>query len=257
MGIDTHIRLPGNVRVHDVAKIIAILCGCPAALKPLTGTNSKYVDVDGIKVTPSTMPEACYICVDAKHFSPAASKVRDGESVRILFQFESKGMRYIGGGCGTFWQTIGRGLINFFGGVIDDNDSDESEVDYERPARSDVENCPEDGKAWDDFQTRMIKVKPITFEQFVSQSGDKLAGMRIMTESEFVMKYRPHMTPPEQQTAWANDSDRIYWILAYHKPPYLFEMSRDYVQICESAKSRSGSSYDKALSVLNAIGGGA
>ena len=54
-------------------------------------------------------------------------------------------------------------MVNFFGGSIDYDDSDSTEVDYalSKPRKN---NSPGYGKEWDDFQKAMSEIKPLTTE---------------------------------------------------------------------------------------------
>lgn len=57
---------------------------------------------------------------------------------------------------------VGAALCDFFGGKLVPNDCADTLVVYEVPAKSDVENAPEDGEEWEDLQTRISFVKPLT-----------------------------------------------------------------------------------------------
>jgi hypothetical protein len=56
--------------------------------------------------------------------------------------------------------------VDFFGGKVDYNDCDSKGIDYRKRERPNSENCPSDGKAWDDFQRRIAAVKPLTDKDF-------------------------------------------------------------------------------------------
>jgi hypothetical protein len=79
--------------------------------------------------------------------------------------------RLISGGNNLYWKKIGRGLVNFFGGWVDDNDCDDTSINYSVKAKSNAENCPEDGEPWRKFQQRLLDLKPIRLTRKEIESG--------------------------------------------------------------------------------------
>lgn len=148
MGTDCKIKLPTDVRVRDVAKVIAASLGCPTSTEP----GGRWTEVEGYEVRGiDTMPERCRIVVKwgtidryfLYHFEP---------------EFEG---RLIMPSCTAANIALGVRLIQFFGGRLDMNDCDDIEVDLEveRPRAT---NNPQGGKEWDDFQADLLALKPLT-----------------------------------------------------------------------------------------------
>jgi hypothetical protein len=159
MGCDTVISLPTNVRLKDVANVIGVLSGYRARKMCLSGgawaTNVPSVRTKGIE----SIPECAHIFV--------------GDEIRVMYHFEHitddpRIGRVIQPASTPFWVAVGRRLVDFFGGEVDYNDCDNSAVDYSVPAKSNEENCPKDGKEWDDFQERVLNLSPITKEEVKS-----------------------------------------------------------------------------------------
>lgn len=157
MGVDTRILLPADVRVGDVAKV----AGAPAGLKPKKmplGGVSYGVQVIGSKVEPTTVPEMVAINLNGC--------LVDGEQVhQCYYHFENNdGMRLLMPRSTAFWICVGRGLVDFFGGLVDYCDCDTENINYERK-KPRQRNNPDDGKPWHDFQDEILAVKPITKAQ--------------------------------------------------------------------------------------------
>jgi hypothetical protein len=57
-------------------------------------------------------------------------------------------------------------LVDFFGGEVDFNDCDATDVDYKMRRKSNKKNCPEDGRSWDAFQKRLFALQPLTESDF-------------------------------------------------------------------------------------------
>lgn len=167
MGTDCKIRLPTDVRVGDVAKVMGILSGLKAERMPLDRT-SYAVRVPGASVAPSSIPECCYVNLNGK-------LVRGDGVAQAFYHFEPSGGvgRLLMPRSTAFWICIGRGLVKFFGGSVDYNDCDNKAVDF-RAKKPRKRNNPENDKEWHDFQDAMLAVKPITKSQL--HLADKLAA---------------------------------------------------------------------------------
>lgn len=156
MGVDCRIYLPPDTRVGDVAKVLGLLAGLPGELKPLGGASGGiYLDVPGAQVKSSEPVPECAAIHFGDHY--------------VLYHFEGDGPGYnpAGGPASVimlppstpFWCGIAKGLVEFFGGVVDFNDSDDSDRDLE-VERPRPWNNPCDGEPWDTFQREMAAVKP-------------------------------------------------------------------------------------------------
>ena len=63
-----------------------------------------------------------------------------------------------------FWRVVGRKLVDFFGGRVDYCSCDDVEWDYIIPAKTNEENCPDDGPKLTAFQERMLQIQPLVFD---------------------------------------------------------------------------------------------
>lgn len=155
MGVDTRLSLPGNVRVKDVASVLGILFGLPSKLEPLSGGDAVWCRVQGANVSGfETIPEMARIDL----------KQENGDYVAgFCYHFENPGGRRVMSGRATPKVIAAfKRVADFFGGRVDFADYDEEDADHSAPDRSDDENTPEDGAAWDMLQRRMAEVKPLT-----------------------------------------------------------------------------------------------
>ncbi len=139
------IRLPGNVRVADVASVIGRLLGRPAHLEDLGG-GAKVARVEGVRVRGTSMPECAAIVIEGV-----------GE---YLFHFEDPcGRRLISLSESREGRAIGLALVAFFGGVLEDEHGETLARGEDRTAD---ENHAQDGAPWDAFQRRILEVAPVT-----------------------------------------------------------------------------------------------
>jgi len=152
MGIDTHIYLPNDVRLHDVAQIMGLLAGCKRS-------NEKYRIVEGVtyRMVPS-IPEMPIIHLENENGLIDGAKVHEAY---YHFEMDDANYRLIGVRPTRFWIAIGYKLIEFFGGHIDINDCDNKECNkrFKNPRKH---NNPDDGKPYEDFEKAMRDIEPLT-----------------------------------------------------------------------------------------------
>ena len=155
MGVDCKITLPDKVRIHDVADVIGMLLGQKWELVPLDNHGSKHLKVEGVSVKNSSVDTCADIFVGERRF---------------FYHFEWSGGSFEGRDtyCGRGLMpsataeniALGVALVQFFGGIVDFNDCDESDCDFAWPEQPDIR--PNDGEAWERFQQRMASVRPLT-----------------------------------------------------------------------------------------------
>ena len=155
MGIDADISLPPNVRLHDVAVVLAALYG-----HEVRRSKRGSAQCIGVALTSSShVPQCAWIKIPpVPRFGRPA--------MQVLYHFElEKGRRGLGFRSWPLAIAMLKRLADFFGGNVDYNDCDSNAHDYERPDRDDVANCPDDGEPWEDLQDRMAAVKAVTREE--------------------------------------------------------------------------------------------
>ena len=161
MGISCIVNLPSNVRVVDVANVLGVLAGLKPVRKEITGANpdSVFVCVLGVKVSSTAIPQAALIELSA----PGEPMVDREVYHSTWYHFESpEGGRVLSGPATAFWIAAFRGLADFFGGTVDYNDCDDSDVDYEVPESAN--NSPTDGSRWNSFQRKVLNLEPLSPE---------------------------------------------------------------------------------------------
>lgn len=167
MGINTHILLPVEARIEDVAQVMGILAGLKPERHQLSSAEHSWsCEVAGAKVMPSANQFGCgNITIQAP-----TGKLIDGENSHSCFVIACVGTgmykdhntrhgHWISTAVSPFWEAIAWGLVRFFGGEVDRNDCDDIDVDFAMPMQPDITAC--DGEAWAEFQMRKMNVKPL------------------------------------------------------------------------------------------------
>lgn len=159
MGVDCRCYLPAWVRVYDVALVLGILSGLEKSKKPLISADGWYTEVAGVRVVSGGDSQPQCVWIDCA----TVSRPRVG----VLYHFEpsyGKG-RLLMPRSRPFWIAACRRLVDFFGGELDYNDCDESDIDYTVPAKPWEEISPEDGPAWQALQQRLFDLEPLSEEE--------------------------------------------------------------------------------------------
>lgn len=171
MGVDARITLPGFVSVVSVADVIGILVGNRKQFGTLPGGH-EYVEVEGVEVKGlPTLPGCADIII----------KDETGEvSYYVLYHFEWQhdGTRGLMPRSRPDWLAIGKGLVDFFGGQIDYSDSDDVDVDYKVPPRTELADL-NDGEVFDRTQERLRDLQSLTdadIEAMIPHAAYNLAG---------------------------------------------------------------------------------
>jgi hypothetical protein len=158
MGVDCKTYLPPNVRIRDVANILGIAAGLkPHMYQSEQFSDSSWAEVNGVSVSGSGI-------VTLANIDLRGDMVDGMKHHFVSYHFEAShsGDRLLMPRSTAFWIACMKRLVDFYGGRIDFNDCDDTDVDYEVPPKSNEENCPEDGDEWDDFQKRVLAVEPVT-----------------------------------------------------------------------------------------------
>lgn len=154
MGVNCQIILPNNVRIRDVAKVMAKLAGNESRLEQL-GRDSIVCNVEHFNVT-ARMAEMAEIRFDAP-----IRKEETQAYVGYHFEHEQDG-RLLAPKATAFWIAMGKALVDFFGGALVYHDMGNKRPNYKKPAKSRAINAPSDGIAWRKFQERIHAVAALT-----------------------------------------------------------------------------------------------
>lgn len=154
MGVDCRVILPDRVRVRDVAEVIGILAG----LNRSWDSTKSWIEVEGVKVETTSVPEMVSIIL-------RGSLIDEQSDHSANFHFEGNPGRLLFPRSTAFWIAVSKGLIDFFGGELDYNDSDSIDIDYKVPAKPNI--APEKGKDWYDFQEALYNIKPLTIYDLI------------------------------------------------------------------------------------------
>lgn len=166
MGIDTHIYLFSNVTARNVVNVIGVLGGCRPYKKHFDDkhpSNGWSTWVEGASLETTGCPEMARMV-----FRPDRGDFAHGGSdwASAFYHWEPsapyRSMRLLSPQCCDHWIAIGVCLVRMFGGHVDFNDSDSSDVDFQVPMKPDDEVSPSDGAAWYAFQETLLALKPLS-----------------------------------------------------------------------------------------------
>lgn len=188
MGCDTHITLPSETRVVDVAKVMGALAGYEKTTEPLKGSDAIFCRVAGQEVSPcNCVVEMCTI-----NLTEPTIDGEEGHSAFYHFEGIRTGERLVSVRSTPFWIAMGLKLIKFFGGSIDFNDCQGEGPDrtYDKPRPS---NYIVDDEEWSSFQQEILDIEPIT-KQDIVDAADHAAY-----DSDYVDKFREELLVPETE----------------------------------------------------------
>lgn len=163
--VNLYIYLPKSARLGDVAKVAGVLAGMKASLNepyPIKSHEkiSHFVVVKGASVSSTSVPDMPEIILTGEmvdglttayfYFRYQVDMFSDKFNMIIVRHTE-------------FWEKVGRGLVNFFGGMVL---NDVYKVIHIAPERhkNDPVGDGEDDYLWDAFQKRILELKPINLK---------------------------------------------------------------------------------------------
>ena len=129
MGVNTNTYLPGSVDLEDLARAIQLLTDADdVRIVPAGGAR-------GLTATRGETYVSGYDWFDLYITRDAGFGDGDtGHSGAVWFNQDNDNMRDAinvhGGNASAFWAGLGRGLVDLFGGIVDYNDCDSTDVDY-------------------------------------------------------------------------------------------------------------------------------
>ncbi len=176
MGVDCEIRLPQNVKVGNVAKVIGASLGCPVRCSNFHDNSGVLTfwsaEVENIEIQ-GTTPRYAMVNIIIRQ------KTVDGEINQAIFYYFEPPFdgRLLSQRSTALWLAVGHRLVDFFGGEIDYQYFGEMEPDYSVPHKTREENSAEDDDTWDNLQERFLAIKPITEEEW--RSYDQKAAYKI------------------------------------------------------------------------------
>ena len=167
MGCNTHIYLPCNVRIRDVVTIIATLTGNKIVKIQINknAISANLTDPEAVKIINKEHAPLEMVQIAIK-LNETAKTIREDDSPFCHFYWHWENSthhqhRLLSTKSTNFWITIGKALVNFYGGFIDYNDCDAIDINYHVTEKSNEENCPGDGQEWNDFQNKLLQIKPL------------------------------------------------------------------------------------------------
>jgi hypothetical protein len=166
MGVDTDLYLPPYVTVRDVGKVVGILLGCSSEIKTFSSGNGIHCVVEGVKVKGFDSDYGLAEC---------ASIVIDGDQPREMmyhFEFSTPNDRLHNKGWhGIILRSYSPNIalfvavIKFFGGAVDFNDCDETNIDFEVAPEDSIwghDWSSTDNEEWNELQHKMNALRPLS-----------------------------------------------------------------------------------------------
>lgn len=167
MGCDCRVYLPDNARLRDIQDVMGALMGFKKEKQELSG--GWRAKVKGVKAENSGSGTVEMLILSGTLPDGPAKIARreNGEGFMAFWHWEGHpGFHQLSVKSTSFWITVGKKLVDFFGGYVDFNDCDNKEKDYKKKVKTKSQNSPEDGKPWEKFQERIMAVEPITLAEF-------------------------------------------------------------------------------------------
>lgn len=167
MGCDCRVYLPDNARLRDIQDVMGALLGFKKEKNELS-SGSWAAKIEGVKIeNGGSVPEMLILTGKVPDGPAKVARGDNGEGFMAFWHWEgTPGFHQLSVKSTSFWITVGKKLVDFFGGYVDFNDCDNKEKDYKKKVKTKNENSPEDGKPWEKFQERIMAVKPITTAEF-------------------------------------------------------------------------------------------
>lgn len=159
MGVDAIVHLPVDVRVKDVALVLAALTGHKIEKYTYNehGHSGYWAECEEVKIETTSFPDMAEIIL------PHTNDLQS-EGHFTSYHFESKdGTKTLYPRSTPYWLAVCKKLVIFFGGTMDYQDCDDGEVDFKarKPRKS---NSPENDKPWSDFHDAILALTPVTVE---------------------------------------------------------------------------------------------
>ena len=166
MGCDCNIYLQGDALTHDIMRVLGILLGYKKTQESFhNGSKFDHVVVKDVAYGYSDAN-------DHKIFAKASFSTPQHFTIEILnnpldkewhmlnCHFEYKEL-LLTGGSSKFWITVGKELVKFFGGHIDYNDCDATNIDFSALCPRTGGNKHENNPEWFAFQEELWALRPI------------------------------------------------------------------------------------------------
>lgn len=154
MGVNVKAQFSAGTRVRDVATVAAILLGATPEKRMFSCGDGYGAHARGVKIkTNEHVPTMVEIVITLNPENPLGAEIikSDGNAngeYWLTYHFESgpMGEPLIMPKSTAAKIALSKALIKFFGGTIDFNDSDSSELDFRSPRKKDI--SASDGKPW-------------------------------------------------------------------------------------------------------------
>lgn len=143
MVISAYIELPDNVQLRHVAEVVGRLMG-GAAVTTRSTCSPEMAEIVWKGGTLKGWEEG----VLYYHFEGTTPELR----------------RWMMPSSRAVWVAMGTRLVDFFGGRLTYREDQPGGV-YELPAKRDEANCPEDDRAWEILQQRIMDEPPLTAKE--------------------------------------------------------------------------------------------
>lgn len=185
MGCDCQIYLPRDVRLREVSTVMGILAGLPKEKVFFNDGANFYVKVKGAETKSTTIPEMVEIILRA---SDDLKLIDESDYHFCFYHFENEDSKYISLNPPStpFWVAIGIGLCDFFGGKINYNDCDDTDIDrtYKKPR---THNNPKNNDEYHKFQKQMWKLESLGIDELI-MAKEHSAYKNLLVDEEKIVE---------------------------------------------------------------------
>lgn len=158
MSVNVRLKLPVGTEIRQVADVCGLLLGNKSESK------GKWIKVDGVKLSNAYTVGLAEIQINLNSENPVARIIAksDGYVYSITYHFESESHYgpLLMPKATSAKIALCKGLVDFFGGTLDVNDSDDVEKDIVRRPKGFTKLFS--GERFGAFQKSLASVKPLT-----------------------------------------------------------------------------------------------
>jgi hypothetical protein len=156
MGVNLKVIFPSSAKARDIFDVTAFCLGNEKEVRP--HIPSVHAECDVVKIVPNSDGDMLTVFFE----SPL-----NGYQRMFYFHWQLGASEWVGPGfsmksCADNI-ALARRLVTFFGGELDENDSDDTMVDLRCPPNP--LNFADDGERWDALQVAKASVLPLTAEE--------------------------------------------------------------------------------------------
>ena len=186
MGVNCNVYLPTDVGLDHVAQLAGILAGLKAEQEDI-GQHGRPCIVTRVAGARTNAKNGIDGMSDIVLTASDGETLVDGEDAHTAYfhycsRRNGKVYNMLSPTSNVFWCAVSRGLVRWFGGIVVYNDcgyeKGKNVFRAKRGCPVDARGLiPDDGQPWNDYQTALFKVKPLTMRDI--RTANTVAGYKL------------------------------------------------------------------------------